>query len=143
MDTTAQATEYAAHPRYKALAGVCAAMAALFGWQLRQGIDVGALLFLGAALALMLWYVRSWGSRVTLEPRRLRLQRPLDADTVVEFRQLAGVSEEGRFGQSILLHYHPLAADGRVELEEIRSLALPALQGQAALLEILTQQTPP
>lgn len=136
------AVTYRAHPRYRLLALAAALLALLLAWDLRRGVEPGGLLFFGVALGLAAWYGREVGSRVTLETRRLRLQRPLAADAVVEFRQLAGVSEEGRFGQSILLHYHPLAADGRIELEEIRSLALPALQEQAILLEILTKQAP-
>jgi hypothetical protein len=142
MNTTVQAASYAAHPKYKLLVAVWAVMAALFAWQLRRGLDPETLLFLAIALGLLFWYGRGWGARVTLEARRLRLYRPLAADTVVEFRQLADVHAEGRFGQSILLHYHPLAADGRIELDEIRSLALPALLEQDALLETLTQQVP-
>lgn len=142
MNDTIATTHFAAHPRYPLLAGVSAVMAALFGWQLRQGTDRETLLFLGITLALMLWYGRGWGSRVTLEPRRLRLHRPLDRDKVVEFRQLVAVQAEGRFGQSILLHYHPLAANGLVGLDEIRSLALPTLVEQATLLDILQRQVP-
>jgi hypothetical protein len=138
----APATTYRAHPRYALFTLIAAVLALLFAWDLRRGVEMGGLLFLGVALALLVWNARGWGSRVILEPRRLRVQRPLSRAAVVEFRQLAAVNAEGRFGQSILLHYHPLAADGLVALDEMRSLALPALREQATVLDILQKQVP-
>ncbi len=140
MDTPVPAARYAAHPKYRLWAAAWAAVAGVSAWQLRQGIDAGALLFLGIALALLVWYGREVGSTVTLEGRRLRLHRPLAADAVVEFRQLAAVHQEGRIGASILLHYHPLAADGLVALDNLRSLALPALVDQEELMGILQKE---
>lgn len=140
MSSAIEMTRYAAHPKYWLLTGIWAGLAVLFLWQLRRGSDTGALLFLLIALGLTVWYGRNLMSRVTLEDRRLRLHRPFVPDAVVEFRQLAAVGEEGRFGQSILLHYHPLRGDGLLELDEIRSLALPALVNQVGLLALLNEQ---
>lgn len=140
MSSIIETARYAAHPKYRLLTGLWAGMAVLFLWQLRRGLDTGTLLFLLIALGLTAWYGRNLAGQVTLEERHLRLQRPFVPDAVVEFRQLASVGEEGRFGQSILLHYHPLRGDGLLELDEIRSLALPALVNQAGLMALLTRQ---
>lgn len=136
------ATIYRAHSRYRLLTLAAVALALLFVWDLSKDVEAGSLLFLGVALGLFFRYGRVLGSRVTLEDRRLRLQRPFAPDVVVEFRQLAAIHEEGRFGQSLLLHYHPLTAAGLVELDEIRSLSLPALVAQSELAEFLDKQVP-
>ena len=47
------------------------------------------------------------------------------------------MSEEGRLQRVILLLYHPLCADGQMDLDDLHSLALPALEEQTDLLEIL------
>lgn len=136
------ATVYRAHPRYRLFALICGLLALTFGWELSRGVEAGALVFLGVSIGLLAWFGREVGSSVTLEGRRLRLHRPFAADTVVEFRQLAAVHQEGRIGASILLHYHPLAADGLVTLDEIRSLALPALVDQEELADLLQREVP-
>lgn len=133
---------YSAHPKYRLFVLTCAVLAVLFIWQLRQLFDIGAVLFLVIAVGLLLWYGRMMGSRVVVEETRMALHTPLARPKVVEFRQLAGVSEEGRIGQSILVLYHPLAEHGLVELDEVRSLALPAVQDQEALLATLAKQVP-
>jgi hypothetical protein len=66
----------------------------------------------------------------------------LAAPQQVQFRQLVEVSEEGRFQRVIVLLYHPLRSQGLVELDDLRSLALPALEAQTDLLELLQTRTP-
>ena len=85
--------------------------------------------------------------RSLFQPRRSGRARadvgaPLAQPLQVQFRQLAEVSEEGRLQRVILLLYHPLCADGLVDLDDLHSLALPALEEQTDLLEILQARTP-
>jgi hypothetical protein len=133
---------YLAHPKYRFLVLACAVLGVLFAWQLRAGFEVGTALFLIIILGLLVWYSQALGSRVVVEPTRLVLHRPLATTRAVEFRQLAGVSEEGRFGQAILVLYHPLGEQGLVVLDEIQSLALPTVRNQDALLAMLVEQIP-
>ena len=81
-------------------------------------------------------------SRVEVDDRGLTLLQPLASPQQVQYRQLAEVSEEGRLQRVILLLYHPLRPDGLLDLDDLRSLALPALEEQSDLLEILQARTP-
>jgi hypothetical protein len=133
---------YRAHPRYRLFALICVGLVLLFAWQLWHKFEAGSAIFFVVVLGLLAWYGRAAGSRVEVDPTRLTLYTPLAAPRSVEFRQLAGVSEEGRMGQAILVLYHPLREHGLVELDEIRSLALPAMTDQETLLAALARQVP-
>jgi hypothetical protein len=140
--TDPSAAVFKAHPRYRLFTLAAAALAALFVWDLRDGVEIGSAIFLAVCVGLALWYGRAMGSRVEVTHDRVTLYAPLSAPATVEFRQLAGVSEEGRWTQAILLLYHPLADQGLLDLDEIRSLALPAVEEQPRLLATLDQQAP-
>jgi hypothetical protein len=116
-------------------------VAALVWLSLRR-LELAGLLFLLFAIWLLFFAVRSLFSRVEVDEHGLTLVRPLAQPLQVQFRQLAEVSEEGRLQRVILLLYHPLCADGLVDLDDLHSLALPALEEQTDLLEILQTRTP-
>jgi predicted secreted protein len=108
---------------------------------LRRPELVGVLFAIFAA-GLLFFALRGLGSRVEVDDHALTLLRPLSPPQRVEFRQLAEVSEEGRLHRVIVLLYYPLHSDGLVDLDDLRSLALPALEDQYALLELLDSKVP-
>jgi hypothetical protein len=136
------AKTHAAHSRYLVLAILCLGLAGLFGWELAHRFDWGMLLFLAITLGLAVWYASVMASRVTLHPDRVEVFAPLGGTQAIEFRQLLSVTEEGRFGRAILLSYHPLLDQGLLDLEDVRTLALPIVVGQDALLADLAKQVP-
>lgn len=133
---------YRPHPRYVLIAGVAAICVALLGWWLLQSYDLGELLFLSIGLAILLLALRGAGSRVEVDALGLTLLRPLSAPLRIPYRQIAQATEEGRIGRVIVVIYYPLAADGLVDLDNVRSQALPALEEQAELLHVLQTKMP-
>lgn len=141
-------TVYATHLRYRVGALLCLVLVGLFGWELsrtalRGAVEVGTLLFLGLAVVLLLGNVWPAFSRVEVEADHVTLHRPLLAARRVAYRQLADVYEEGRGGKAILLTYHPRRADGMYELDDLATLALPAVAEHAGLYARLAAQVPP
>lgn len=133
---------YRAHPRYVLFAGVAGICVALFGWWLLQGYDLGTLLFLCIGLGLLFTTLRSAGSRVEADALGLTLFRPLAPPLRIHYRQVAQATEEGRIQRVIVVIYYPLGADGLVDLDTVRSQALPALEDQVELLHVLQTKMP-
>jgi len=133
---------YRAHSRYVLMAGIGAICSALLGWRLLPRYDLGTALFLLVALALLLFALRGLGSRVEVDSIGLTLFRPLSAPLRIQYRQLVEVTEEGRVQRVLVLLYYPVADDGLLDLEALRSQALPALEDQAELLSVLQTKTP-
>jgi uncharacterized membrane protein YfcA len=133
---------YRAHSRYVLIAGVAAICVALLGWVLLQGYDLATLLFFIFAALLLLLALRSGASRVEADAVGLTLFRPLAQPQRIHYRQVAQATEEGRVQRVIVILYYPLGADGLVELDAMRSLALPALEDQIELLHVLQTKTP-
>ena len=133
---------YKTHLRYRLylLAGLV--MAALLVWNLVHTVEPGTILFIGICLLLVVWNVSASLSWVAVEPDRVILHGPFGGARAVEFRQLLSVTEEGRFGHAILLLYHPKLEQGLLDLDEVRSLALPAVADQEQLLENLSKRVP-
>ena len=52
------------------------------------------------------------------------------------------VSTSGRAGNALILLYHPDRGDGMLDLDDVRSLVLPALDEQDALQSYLEAQVP-
>jgi hypothetical protein len=124
------------------LAALSIVLVLLFAWQLFNRWDWGALLFLGVAgwsafrcLVLML-------SKVEVINDRVRVLAPRAAPRQVEFRQFSAVYEEGRGLKSILLLYHPRTDSGLFELDEERTLVLPAVNRHEELLAALMAKVP-
>ena len=133
---------YRPHARYVLITGIAALSVLALVWLLLRQLELAGVLFLFFAAGLLFFAGRSLLSRVEVDDHGLALVRPLVMPLRVQFRQLAEVSEEGRLQRVILLLYHPLRPDGLVDLDDLRSLALPALEAQSDLLEILQARTP-
>lgn len=133
---------YRAHSRYVLIAAIAAGCAALLGRQLLQQMDVAALLFLGAAAAILFFALSGIGSRVEADALGITLLRPLAQPLRIQYRQLMQVTEEGRLQRVLLVLYYPLGADGLLDLDSLRSQALPALEEQMELLTVLQTKTP-
>lgn len=136
------AKSYASHFRYRLLVLLCLLLAVGFGWNLTRGLALDTLFFLLLSLALIGWLVYVILSRVEVNADELTLLAPLRAPRRVSFRQLISVSENGRFNPVITLLYHPRRADGLLDLDEARSLILPAVSDQQELLEMLEASLP-
>jgi hypothetical protein len=136
---------YRANAFYLLLAGIAAACVALLGWWLLRSSDLGTVLFFCLGLGLLLLALRNAGSRVEADALGLTVFRPLAAPLRIQYRQIAQVTEESRLQRSmkaIVVLYYPLGADGLVDLEDLRSQALPALENQTELLHVLQTKTP-
>jgi hypothetical protein len=135
-------TVYRPHPRYILMAGIGALGVIALVFLLLRRPDLVGVLFAFFAAGLFFFALRGLGSRVEVAEHSLTVLRPLSPPERVEYRQLAEVSEEGRLHRVIVLLYYPLRPDGLVDLDDLRSLALPALEDQYALLEMLESKVP-
>jgi hypothetical protein len=135
-------TVYRPHPRYILMAGIGAISVVVLLVLLPRRPDLVGVLFTLFGAGLLFFALRGLGSRVEVADHAITLLRPLSPPERIEYRQLAEVSEEGRLHRVIVLLYYPLRADGLVELDDLRSLALPALEDQYALLELLESKVP-
>jgi hypothetical protein len=140
--TTSTAVTFRPHASYVLIAGVAIIAVPVLLWLLWREVELATVLFLLFAVGLLLFAVRSLLSRVEVDEHGLMIFRPLAAPQQVQFRQLLEVSEEGRFQRVIVLLYHPLQPQGLVALDDLRSLALPAVEAQTELLELLQARTP-
>lgn len=92
-------------------------------------------------LAIVLWVAwmatpRGW-ARVTLDAEQLTLHMPLRKPRSLAVRQLIDVETSGRFGQALLLRYHPLDQAGRLDIASEEFLGLAPLDRQYLLEERL------
>jgi hypothetical protein len=133
---------YTGHSFYRLLAALCVILILLFAWQLSTRWDWGALLFMAIAAWSAFRCVRLMWSRVEVTDDRVRLVAPGASPREVEFRQLSGVHEEGRGLKSILLVYYPRISTGLLDLDEERTLLLPAVNRHAELLATLAAKVP-
>jgi hypothetical protein len=69
------------------------------------------------------------------------LRTPLQTQRV-EFRQLDDATVAGRVAHRIVVTYFPLRDNGLLDLDELRSLTLPAVDHQAELLALLESKRP-
>jgi hypothetical protein len=133
---------YTGHILYRVLAALCVLLVLLFVWQLFHGWDWGSLLFLGvAAWSAYRCYILM-SSKIELTNDRVRVLAPGGAPREVEFRQFASVYAEGRALKSILLLYHPRDAIGLFDLDDVRTVVLPAVNQHEELLAALTAKVP-
>ena len=131
---------FSGHRLYQLLTALCVLLALAFGWQLFTSWDWGELLFLGLALWLAARCVILMSSKVIVGADRVRVQTPLRTPREVEFRQITEVHEEGRGLRSVLVLYHPRNDAGIVTIDELLTLALPAVNDHEALLAALQAQ---
>lgn len=139
--------------RYAVMAAAGVAIGLLLLWQLLAPMRNGAPftlqhllggegLFTATSLVLAVYFARQAATRVMLTKQAITRTIPLGAAQTVELRQLMSVSESGRAGNALILLYHPLRDDGLLELDDVRSLVLPALQGQDELRTYLEARVP-
>jgi hypothetical protein len=131
------------HPtsRYVLLAGAGAAAALLCAWSLWQQFDWITLLFLGGCLFAALAFAAQSRTVVELDAQDLVVRAPLHTRRV-DYRQLDGASEAGRIVRGIVVTYHPLRADGLLDLDDLHSVTLPAVERQYELLDQLEAKRP-
>ena len=140
-ESTDTVTTYRPVERYAFLGGA-GLLAALFcGWALWRTFDWITLIFLfGCLFAAASFGVQLLG-RVEVDATGLRLETPLGARRV-EFRQLDSATEAGRLLRVVVVTYHPLLENGLLDLDDLRSVTLPAVNQQYELLELLQQHAP-
>jgi hypothetical protein len=127
---------------YRVTAVLCLMLGLLFGWRLLQGFEPGMLVFLLLSVSVAGWQWRAARTEIALGSDRLLVNAPLTPNHEIEFRQLLDVVEEGRMGRSILVMYHPLAENGLLALDDVRTLALPSVVEQEKLFDTLKAQAP-
>lgn len=149
-NATETSVYYTPTTRYWLYAAAGGAIALLFGWELlvtlRQPSTLSSLLerllFLLVGVGLLGWGLYTALGRLLLTSESVVWKRAAGAPKVVHFRQLINASEAGRFGGSVTLLYHPLQQDGLLDLEDARTLFLPALRHQDELLAHLQEKIP-
>jgi uncharacterized protein (DUF58 family) len=128
---------YVASRIYRLLTLVGLAVALLFVWTLTQLFDLISFAFFLAAILFALMNVRWLLTRVELTPSGITRHDPISAPQHVDFRQMVTVSEAGRITPGVSIVYYPVAESGLVDMEEPRSIFLPAMEKQDELLAIL------
>lgn len=139
--------------RYLLLAGVSLVLAGALGWSLfgplRAGepltgtmVLTGESFFFGLSVAVALWFLRQAMARVILTSTAVELTMPLARRQRAEFGQLMSVSESGRGGNALIVLYHPRRADGMLDLDDVRSMVIPAVHAQEELRTELEARMP-
>ena len=95
----------------------------------------GLVLFLILIVAL-LSVPLAW-TKVVLDRDRLIVQTPLRKPRSVELRQLVQFEQSSRRWHSLILRYHPIDEQGRMDRNSEAFLSLPPLEDQLALEERL------
>jgi len=78
-------------------------------------------------------------TKVRFERDRVTLQAPLRKPRSVELRQLVQLEESSRRWHSLILRYHPIDEQGRMDRSTEAFLSLPPLEDQLALEERLRE----
>ncbi len=139
--TTDVATTYRPTGQYGLLTAFGAAAAIFCAWALWRQFDWITLIFLFGCLFAALSFANQWASRVEIDAQGFWLHAPLRRRRV-EFRQIDNAVEAGRIARGIVVTYHPLAPNGLLDLDELHSVALPAVAQQENLLEALRARCP-
>lgn len=140
----AEQVTFRARPLYWWLAGAGCGAALLFAWEMARGEPAPELVFFCAATLLIgLWYARAAATVVRVGKQGLTVAPPLLGTRAVEFRQLAGISQEGRLFDVIVVLYHPVQANGLLDPEIVHSLHLPAVVEQEDLYDLLQERMSP
>jgi hypothetical protein len=131
---------YPATSRYALLTGAGGLAALLCAWSLTRQFDWITLIFLCGCLFAAFSFAVQWRSMVELDPKGFWLRSPLRTQRV-EFRQLDGAVEAGRMARGIVVTYHPLHANGLLDLDDLHSVTLPAVEQHAELLALLVAKS--
>ncbi|MBI3957257.1 MAG: hypothetical protein HY328_00510 [Chloroflexi bacterium] len=113
-------------------------VALLFAWEVGRNFAWPTLFFFVIALAFAAVNLRSATTQVELTPTGLTCHRRFAVSPLhIDFRQIVTVTQAGHMTTGISLIYYPLAANGLIDLDDPRSLFLPAMERQDELLAIV------
>lgn len=133
---------FPAHRRYWLYLAAGVGLVLLFSWEMGQDFAPELAVLIGIGLLVALWAVRLIASRVELTTVGITVHMPLSPPQHVDFRQMVSASEEGRTNQVITVIYYPVAPDGLLDLQNPRTLFLPAVESQARLLAAIQREMP-
>jgi len=134
-------THYRAASIYLFLLGASILAVLVCVWSLWVQFDWITLIFLFGCLYAAWTFGVQWRSRVALDLQGLSLHAPFQSQRV-EYRQLDAAGEAGRLVRRIVVTYHPLRDNGLLDLDELRSVTLPAVDQQIELLALLEAKRP-
>lgn len=107
----------------------------------QAGERLVSLFMFGVSLAFGALHLAWALTRVEITSQEMTVHRPGRRPLRLDLRQVVDVHQGGRFLATLSLVYHPVAPDGRVELDTPRILFLPAFQRQDELVELLGRRT--
>lgn len=123
--------------RYAMYLMVTTVVVLLFVVSLVARFDWGSLFFLVASLVGMIWSGDQLLARVELDATEIRLRQLWRTPKQVAFRQMNSLEVAGRLFSTLVFTYHPLQPDGLLDLQDLQTLTLPALEEQDLLLHLL------
>jgi len=133
---------YQAHLLYRWATLLLALLTLVLAWSVVQNFSREGIFFLLVMLAITGWFGRMIGQQVVLDERGLTWTAPLRRSRRIDFGQLLGVGESGRFLLVLTLLYHPRQPTGLLDLEAVHSITLPTMAAQDQLLTMLRDQIP-
>lgn len=142
MKTSDDPRIYNAHRRYGVMAVLGLVVALLFAWSLSARFGWFDLIFLSVTFLFALVNLRWLFTRAELTPGGLTVHEPLAPPQHIDFRQMVAVFEAGRALPGLSIVYYPLMTSGLVDMDQPRTLFLPAMERQAELLSVLQHHTP-
>ena len=123
--------------RYALYLLVTTVVVILFVVSLVARFDWGSLFFLTASLVGMIWSGDQLLTRVELDATEIRMRQLWRTPKQVAFRQMNSLEVAGRLFSSLVFTYYPLQPDGLLDLQDLYTLTLPALEEQDLLLHLL------
>lgn len=126
---------------YIVMVGASTLAALLCAWSLWVQFDWITLVFLAGCLYAVWSFGVQWRSTVTLDAQGFIVRAPFRSWRV-EYRQMDNAGEAGRLMRRIVVTYHPLLANGLLDLDELRSVTLPAVDRQVELLAWFESKRP-
>ncbi len=133
---------YPTHRIYPILAGAGVVVALLFVPALVRAFDWPAFFFCLLAVVFALINLRWMRIRAELTPSGLTIHDPLRPPAHLDFRQMVAAYEAGQIVPGVSLVYYPLDDKGLVDMENPRTLFLPAVEKQDELLGVLQREMP-
>ena len=133
---------YPPHPRYLLYLVVALGACIYLGWLFLRAPEWTYLFFIALCVASAAWAAWNLGTAVATDASSIVVRTPLGRARRVDYRQFAEVAPGGRFLPTLVVLYYPLRADGLLDLDELRSLHLPATEARDELLADLQKRTP-
>ncbi len=127
---------------YIVMVGASALAALLCAWSLWVQFDWITLVFLVGCLYAAWSFGAQWRSSVTVDAQGFIVSAPFQSQRI-EYRQIDDAGEAGRLVRRIVVTYHPLLGNGLLDLDDLHSVTLPAVDRQVELLALLESRRPP